>query len=297
MINLSEITIYYIGITFSPEKQKVIYASFSLMESFGKKFYEDKFIELIQRSDTIDSDTKQDMFMVYIEDEIYSIINEHYIHLSKEINISLNELNEIANFLYIIQSLEDYSSVTYRLYAEDTNKNIMVDIIESLTLLSKPRLMEIIEMIEDTFIKSLRDFITDKQDTTENIDLAHVKYIRYFFEFINNSECLGLTYFNSNFNNITLKELFSLIKTNIETYIDKTMMTNRAQAALDCLSILIVCKDSYELPLLKFKQNTSMFTNNLENVTKLEFSMLSILNDFNMFLTAKKQFEGLANAN
>ncbi len=297
MINLSEITIYYIGITFSPEKQKVIYASFSLMESFGKKFYEDKFIELIQRSDTIDSDTKQDMFMVYIEDEIYSIINEHYIHLSKEINISLNELNEIANFLYIIQSLEDYSSVTYRLYAEDTNKNIMVDIIESLTLLSKPRLMEIIEMIEDTFIKSLRDFITDKQDTTENIDLSHVKYIRYFFEFINNSECLGLTYFNSNFNNITLKELFSLIKTNIETYIDKTMMTNRAQAALDCLSILIVCKDSYELPLFKFKQNTSMFTNNLENVTKLEFSMLSILNDFNMFLTAKKQFEGLANAN
>lgn len=293
MINLAEITIYYISVTFQQELQKVIYTSFSILENFGMKFYEDKYIELIQRTDSISSDTKRDSFLLLLESDIKSIIKEHYIELNTDENIDLNELNEIASFLYIIQNLEDYTLITYRLYAEDTPKNIIADIIEYLTLLTKPRILEIISNVDQSFITSLQDYISEKQDDTEPMDNKHLKRIRHFFSFINNTECLGLKYFNKGFTNVTLKELIDLIDLDVDEYIDKTIVLNAAQAGLDCLSLLIISKDSYELPLLKFKQNTTVFTNKLENVTKLESVMLSMLNDFNMFMEVKKQEEAI----
>jgi hypothetical protein len=296
MLNLSELTLYYINVTFVPDIKKVIFNSFSLLENFGKKFYEDKLIELIQKEDSISSDTKQDTFMMLLTDEVKTIINEHSIFLNKDTNPSLDELNEIANFLYIIQSLEDYDIVSYRLHADDTPRNIIIDIIEHLTLLSKPRLMEMIEVVEPSFVEALKNFITDKQDKSENIDFQHLKQIRQFFKFIEETPCLGLTYFNISFINVNLVEFLSIANFNLDAHIDKLILTNSGQAALDCLSLLMLCKDSYELPMLKFKQNTSYFSSKLENITKLEAGMLHILNDFNVFLTAMKQEETL-NAN
>lgn len=297
MLNLAEITIYYVNNTFQPELRKSIYNAFSLLESFGKKFYEDQLIDLIQREDDITSDTKRDMFIHTVQKEIESIIKEHFIFLNTDIPITLNEMNEVANFLYIVQSLEDYSQISYRLHAEDTPRNIIVDLIDHLSLLEKPRVMEIIAHVENHFIVSLKEFIKDKEEAeTEKFDVKHLKYVRYFFKFIEEATCLGKSFFNDGYSSLTLHEFNELITLNIGVYIDKTITTNRGQAALDCLSILLVCRDSYEIPILKFKQNTTMFTHNLENITKLEASMLSMLSDFNMFLEVKKQ-EELVNAN
>ena len=297
MINLAEITVFYINTTFQPELRKTIYYSFSILETFGLKFYEEKFIELIQRDDSIDSDSKRDNFIHMLEVELTNIINQHFIFLNNDYNPTLAELTEIANFLYIIQNLEDYDLISYRLNAEDTPRNIIVDLIDYLTLIEKYRIMEIVDHIEANFIEALKTFINEREDAAEKVDFKHLKHIRHFFAFIEKSDCLGLKLFNEGFNTVvTLEELLNASKLNIVNYIDKLMMTNRAQSALDCLSLLIICKDSYELPLLKFKQNTNLFTSNLDNITKLEASMLSILNDFNLFLTAKKQEEVL-NAN
>ena len=297
MLNLAEITIYYVGNTFTPEQQKNIYAAFALLEAFGRKFYEDQLIDLIQRDSDITSDSKRDMFVHTLEKEVEKIINEHFIFLNKDLPITLDEMTEVANFLYIVQNLEDYSQISYRLHAEDTPRNIIVDLIDHLSLLEKPRLMEMIAHVEDHFVDSLKEYIKDKEEADdEKVDIKHLKHVRYFFNFIEKADCIGLTYFNNGFTSITLQQFNDLISANIASYIDKTIMTNRGQAALDCLSVLMICNDSYELPVLKFKQNTAMFTQNLENITKLEASMLSMLNDFNMYLEVQKQQEAL-NAN
>jgi len=297
MLNLAEITIYYVNNTFQYGVQKGIYKAFSLLEAFGNKFYEDQFIDLIQRDGDITSDTKRDMFYHLIQKEIKDVIKEHSIPLNEEANPTLEEMNEVASFIYIIQNLEDYDVVSYRLNAEDTPRNIVIDLIKYLSLLDKPRLMEIIAPTEYYFIDALKAFIKDKEDVIEEpIDTKHLKYIRNFLGFIENSKCLGHTFFTEGFRSLTLEEFTNLINPNIPKHIDGVIHTNRAQAALDCLSVLVVCKDSYELPVLKFKQHTTLFTNNLENVTKLETSMLSMLIDFNMYLEVNKQQEKI-NAN
>lgn len=291
MLNLSDLTLHYIENTYVDTLKNDIYQSFILLENFGLKFYEDKYLNLISKSDTISNDDKADIFIFELKTDIRSIIADHYIFLENNIEVSLNELNEIAHFLYIIQNLEDYELISYRLYAEDTPRNIVVDLIAYYSLLSKPRLLELIGSVELAFIKSLQAFIEDKTDTITSIEKKHLQHIRLFFKFINNTNCLGLRLFNDGYVRVTLEDIVNLSRIDIVNYIDDLILTNPAQAALDVLSILIICKDTYEIPLLKFKQLNYYFTSKLENVTKLEHIIFKMLDDFNMFLEVEKQRE------
>lgn len=293
MLNLSQITAYYITTTYLPIVQKTIFESFTLLESFGLQYYEDKYVELIQRSDGITSESKQDQFIFYLQADIAKIIEDHFIKINHYQTPTLEELNELAHFLYIIQSLENYDIVAYRLYSDDTPKNVLTDLITHFTLLSKPRSMELIESVSERFIDALRAYIEDKVQETNQLDKSHLTKLKMFFKFIENSPCLGLTYYEQGYINVTLEELLNLISLDVPAHIDDHIekQLNVAQAALDTLSILMLCKDTYEIPLLKFKQNSFLFTNKLEHVTKLHTAMFNMLNDFNMFLDVEKERE------
>lgn len=292
MVNINELTLYYIQVTFQPELQKVIYTSFSVLEQFGLKFYEDKLTELIQRDDTISKENKRDMFLLMIKRDIANIISEHGITLDNDADITLNDCNEIAHFLYIVQNLESYEDVAYRLHALDTPKNIVTDLIQSLTLMSKSRLLDIISEVHPNTVAALKQYIEDKEDkseTPEMIDAKRRKYINTFFTFINQTDCLGKQFYENGYTNVTLEELTNLISFNLADSIDRRIFTEQAQVALDVLSILIITKDNYTLPLMKFSKTNQLFTTKLEHVTKLQNTMLAILNDFTMYLEATNQ--------
>ena len=262
MVNISDLTAYYIATTYLPELQKDILESFSLLEAFGLKYYEDKYIELIQRKDSITSDTKQDQFLIYLQSDISRIIEDHDIHINYDETPTLEELNEIAHFLYIIQNLENYEYVSYRVHSDSTPRLIIIDLIEYYTLLKRHRVMQLISSVSDKLIEALKAYTEDKIHTTTFLDQSHLKHIYYFFKFTENHPSLGLTYFNQGYRNTTLEELLNLIDLEVDLYIDELIDTklNLPQAALDVLSLLILSKDTYEIPLLKFKQNVHLFT-------------------------------------
>lgn len=297
MININELTLYYVQVTFQPELQKVVYTSFSVLEMFGLKFYEDKYTELLQRDDTIDSDNKRANFLFKLKQDVIQIITDHGITLDHDVDYTLNDCNEIAHFLYIVQNLEDYNDIAYRLHALDTPKNIIVDLIQSLTLMSKSRLLDIIATVNPDLIASLKQYIEDKEDKLEDpevIDQKRRKYIQTFFQFIGDTDCMGKQFYESGYTNVTLEELSNLISYSFVDLFDKKVFIDPPQAALDVLSILIITKDHYNLPLMKFSKANHLFTGKLEHVTKLQSLMLAMLNDFNMHLEATNQKE-LAN--
>lgn len=289
MLNISELTGYYINTTFHEGVTENIYSSFSLLESFNSGSYEDKYISLIERSDAISNTDKSDQFIMYLESDIRAIIDAHSVYVSKDINITLNELNEVCHFLYIVQNLEDYSYISYRVNAEDTDRNIICDLIVYLTLLDKPRVMEIIESVSPNLISAIKEIAKDKYTISDEVNKLHLTTINNFFKFIKSSECLGYKYFNQGYKDVTLETLVNLLDIDLPDYIDKLTITNSAQAGLDILSLLIISKDTYELPLLKFKQFNSYFTNNLTHTTKLNYVITAILSDFGVFLNILEQ--------
>jgi hypothetical protein len=292
MFKISVITLYYITYNISPEEHKDIFTSFSLLDNFGIDYYEDKYVNLINNTD-IGNDVKQGMIKNYLRSDVYSIIKDHGILVRDESESTLYDLNEIAHFLYILQKLEDYTLILHMLTSDASARTKMVNLIANYSIISVPRIYDIIGEVSDNFIDNLIKYIEEKEQQSEGVDDKHIKHIKYFFEFIENTTCLGYKLYNAGYVGMTLIDLVNISKIDFAIAIDEVMKTNLAQAALDCLSILMICVDSYEVPVLRFKQNTHNFTNTLENVTKLEAMMLSIMNDFYMFLQVKKEQENL----
>lgn len=288
MPNLSETTIRYIDIFFQPELKPVIYSGFNILEAFGVQFFEDKYVDLISRYDTINSDSKRDSFLFMLKKDILGIIQEHFIELNTDMDLELRELNEIAHFLYIIQNLEDYSWVIYRLASNDNNKNIFISLMCHVTIYtSEIRLREIVGKVDDKFIDTLRAYIESEHESMEEvIDIHRLKYIQTFFKFINNHECLGRTLYDQGYTNMTLKELLDVLDFDVAAHIDNLVMTDLPQAALDVLSMLIITSDQYNLPILKYNQSTFYFTTHMENVTKLIGVITQMVSDFSLFLDA-----------
>jgi len=294
MLNIDEITGFFISISYSEELRKQIYYSFSLFEEFDIQFYEDKYIDLVTRENSIDVDTKRDTFILFLKQDLTAILTEHNINLDNDQDITLEELNELVHFLYIIQNLEDYSLVSYMVHSDNSSKKILISLMTRYTLLSEFRCMELIEEVKDTFIESLKLFIEDKEILPkEELDKKHIKYINTFFRFTENQPCLGNKLYKQGYSNLTLNELLNIIDFSIFDYIEKNIISNPTQIALDILSLLIITKDNYTIPLLKFKQNIGLFTSKLEYITKIESIMANILVDFNNFLEAELQKEKL----
>lgn len=53
MLNLSEQTVGYIETTFNEVMKPIIYNTFSMLETFGVSFYEDKYVDSLHREFSI----------------------------------------------------------------------------------------------------------------------------------------------------------------------------------------------------------------------------------------------------
>ena len=291
MVNLDEITLQYITVTFQPELKKVIYSSFNLLELFGSSFYEDKYVDLITRVDDIETNDKRDLFLYKLKQDMNNIIKEHRIHIDGDMEVTLDDLNEIVHFLYIVQNLEDYSEVSYILNSEGSNKEKLVNLVCSLSLISPSRLMSMLELVEPEAIQAMKTFVSDKRelDTQEALDMKRINHINNFFAFIGTNECLGKTFYENGYVNLTLEELMNIVPFSIPDLVEKQMIENKPEAVLDVLSLLVITKDGYELPLLKFTKNVGLFFNKPEDVTAAHHVMTSMISDFATFLQNKKE--------
>lgn len=273
--------------------QAVMLESFTILEGFSINFYEDKYIDIISNEMTMDMDHKRDSILMNLKKDVFDIITQHDIFLDEEMLPSLSELNEVAKFLLTVQSLEDYSYVSYRLTSDTSDKNVVVSLIDHYTNLSLVRVMELVDSVSEKFVQALKTMIQDKEkDTTEPvIDIDHNKYVHQFFAYTKNNTSLGLRLYEDGYQNLTLKELSQMLTFNIQEYVDKNITTNFAQTALDVFSLLVITKDAYNTPHQKFKNCASEFTYSTENITRLDKVILQMGVDFSMVLDNNKQME------
>lgn len=282
MLNLDNLLLNFIELNYLDTDKKTIYESFSLLENFGIKFYEDKYIELIISEKTHKED-QLDTLMYYLRLDLNDILRAHYIYLQTDMYIKLDEINEVVSFLYIIQNLEDYDLIAYRLYAQDTPENIITDLITYYTVLPKHRVMEIIFSADSRIIRATQLLIEDKIKTSSSVEEKQLLNLKAFLAFTDNADCLGKKLIYSNLKTILVKDLELILELDISDYIDSKITADKAQVILDILSVLLVCKDSYETPLLSLKKNYALFFNKEEYMLSIEPMLIKLLNDYNNF--------------
>lgn len=299
MLNLSDITGYYIEHSFTDAQKLLLLNGFTILESFNFDggFYEDKYVNLISSEDTA-SDSKHLSFMMNMTQDLANVVEQHGIVISKDIPFDLASLVEVTHGLILLANLEDYSEVAYRVNGTSDNRTILVDLLERYSTLSKCKLMESIESVGDQLIESIRDLSKDALNEESNtVDVKHKSYLDKFFKFTEQTPCLGLTLYQKGYStSLTFDELINILPYSLTSYVEKESITNLPQVALDVLSLLTLTRDDYDKPIFKLKLMSGLVSSDLQLIGRISAVILKIMNDFSMFLEVSKQ-EERANGN
>lgn len=295
MLNISEDLDNFITLAFNDYQQTLLREAFGLLEAFTLPEYEDKYLQLLYDEDGVDPTARNSLFLDKMEKDLVFLIEQHAITLTKDSSIALEDLVEILNMLVLLPNLENMSTLRYRVLSEEEPRMLFIQLLEHYTSVPLLKAMELIEDVSQSLIDSMKELCGEEcDDVREEIDRNHQNYIVKFFNFINHTECMGLDLHRQGYSNkLTVEELLRLIPTNMEEHIDNKIIRQPAETALDVLSILIITKDEYEIPLTKFKSVAELFTSNSLYITRLTHMMLGIVNDFGVYLEACKQQEKL----
>lgn len=292
MLNISDVTSFYIEHKFIDEMKALVLNAFSLMESFQLNFYEDKYIDLICKTDALSPDDVNTVFVSYLVSDLNEIITSHGVTIDPDGQPSLSDIVEVTHGLLLLANLEDYSYVRYRVNTEQVSRMTLVDLLERYTMLSRVRLMEIIGEVKETLIETLRGLTENISDEEDKLDLIHLKHVNRFFKYIEETPCLAVRLKEQGYDvSLTLEELVNLLTFDMVTYIEKTATTNLAQAALDILSLIIYTKDDFTMPVFKFKKHSALFTADTDLTMRIHNAIFAMVNDFTVFLKACEEEE------
>lgn len=296
MIKLDELTVAYITSTFTEIAQYEIHRTFELFELFGLKYYEDKYVNLLS-NENIDNSEKQDMFTSLLVTSGLEITTQHGFKLIP--NVSLTQVNEILSALYLIQNLEDYSMIEYRLSSNDDPTKVVADCLAFVTHFEWHDYLRIIESVSEAFLKGLRVFVESKtSDEAYKPDLIHKETVTAYFKFMGDTVVFGAGLLREGFTiDNTLTQLVAMGGMTLPGDLDKLAMSNPVQTAVEIVTFLILAKDTYQIPLVGFNKNTSTFLSKIEDVTKITPIVVKIINDFNSYHFSLKSAEQHQKAN
>lgn len=288
-MNLSEVTLAYIQRRFNPEISIIILQAFGALEQLGLQYYEDKFIDLVQREDDIEQEDKQDLFILFLKRDLIDVVKEHCIPIEIDEDPTLNELNELVNFIYRAQTLEDYTWISYRINGEGSSRHKLADIIEHYSLLNKARVLCLLGDTVDTFLNALGEFSEDRiQVTTEPQDNRFKAHVDRFMSFLDGHVCLGTLLFKKGYQFQTLDELLLILPYQLQDYVAKNIQQQELQIWLDVVSLMVMTKDNYDAPLLKLTKNMYRITGKPEEIIRLTTFANKLISDFNTYCEGTK---------
>lgn len=291
---LDELIVAYIESSYLPELHPILADSFTLLDRFSVPYYEDRFISLLTQPDTLTKEDTGDLFIVNLRALLLGVLEGHAVTLDADAEPNLAELNELLFFLLLVQDLEDTTQLSYRLNGSGSDKMKFIDLLVFYSRLEALRAMELIEGIGEGLILSMKMLIADK-DLLTPLDQVHRSHWNTFLNFTEKTECLGHTLNTQGFFGLNVTELLALSAVGLPTHLEKVSKISGVQAALDLLSVLMLCKDSYQTPLLFLENHTNILVPDIETATKLKLMMMSILTDLNSAKVAAKQGDSYGN--
>lgn len=258
------------------------YNVFYLAECLGLKSYDQTFVDLVAIDDGVEMDTIRDLFIEKVKRLAQECIEEHRITIDRDAVVLLDEYIEIVHFLVLVQSLEDPDVIMPRLYGLGTPRAIFTDVLSTLSHMPKWRAMEIIEAVDASLIASMQALFKDRvqaqpqQDTNHHYQLG----VQVLEQFMADSECLGLTLYRQGYCRLTWKVLENLCTVKFQEHFSKQYQNSVALCAVDFVSLALICKDTYQTPLLHLSKLMPLYLDSSEAVSKVHTVALAILSDY-----------------
>lgn len=287
MLHLQEITLSYMTHQFQPELLEVVLESCSVLQRFAVDQFEDDLINLLSVSEDMDSSDVRDQFLLRIRQAINDVLVEHLITIDQDSEPTLGELNEVASLLLTLQNLEDTNQVAYRVFGHGTGRVILLDLLNQHSTLAHHRAMEVISVVDDKLIQALQAMVDDKEKLISSNETQRACWLA-FQRFTAGVNCLGARLYKEGYFGLTFEELRDLSRFNLQTYLSESALTRPAQGALDALSLMYICRDTYQSPLLSLDKHSADLFNDAGTTGRIRVGVNSLYVDFNSWQEAQK---------
>jgi len=147
--------------------------------------------------------------------------------------------------------------------------------------------MEIVDRVGTDLIYAMRQFAQESLNDETNLDIIQMKEWKIFTAFINkNVVTIADTLRERGYSKITFNHLYQLEKERIDSALLRNEETDRPKAAVDVVSLLMMCKDTYQIPLMEFDKQIANIFSNINNVTAIKHIITQILTDYDNFKEA-----------
>lgn len=292
MLDLQDVTLEYLQHKFQPELLTVMLDACGVLQRFNLTQYEFDLVNLITQGQEMEDGDIRTIFISRVVQELDKLLTDHFIYLDEDAEPTLKERVEIALFLSLLQDLENPEQAAYRVNGYGSPKTILVDLISVYSTVPRFRAMELIANVDERLIQAMAAMLNDKTEQVGN-DIHQRELWRRFYSFINGSDCLGVRLHKEGYFGLTLEEILSLSRFSLQEYLNQAATTRIPQAALDVLSLLYICRDTYETPLLGFDKNSTTLLSEYEHITRVRGVMTAIIGDYTLWLKTYEQAQVL----
>ena len=294
IVHLSQTVYTFIDNQLPPALGRQCYMAFYLAEQLGLKEYDQTFKDLIEIDGAVEMDTIRDIFVEKVGRLMIECIAEHRIQIDPDASATMDELIEVLHFLELVQRLEDPETISMRLNGLGTPKKVFIDLLAKLSHLEEWRCMELIESVDEKLIEAMRQLTHDTMSVQAQApDEMYQLGVQALEQFVSDNECLGVTMYSSGYTRLEWSTLTALIPLDLNKHFHELSTVSLAQCALDLVSLALICKDTYQTPLLHLQKVMPVYIEDPHTVTKVNTAVLAILSDYQAVketLTQQKKF-------
>lgn len=283
MVRLPDEIKNYIYLNVCDLQIPMIIRGFDLLDKFELPFYEDKYFDVIYGRLDIDAADMTANFIELLCRDIETIIRSHKIFLNIDPSPRLEELVRIGEGLYRLQNLEDYYMVERILTTTNTNEMKFAQLMNIYTGLDLIVTLENITSVDTEFLSVLDELIQLRNNEIIEDNKPDTKRIltATFFEYIDGQDTVGGRLYNVGYDRaITFQSLSDLVPFSFIELIRQEYDKGPAYAAINILSLLMLCSDTREEPVSSYKAISETLVQDPNIISELYYLITNMHNEF-----------------
>ena len=267
----------------SPELQDELTGSMVLFEAFEYRKIYDAIPDVLYDPEE-NGDLTQSKFLGLFHDSLDSLLSMHSIGILNPSDLHIK--NQILSALYRIQHIEDPAPILIITESSFSNEEKFAKIIDIFSTLDEGTILSSIDMIPDSFIKGIQDFLyaqeAQQEEVSEEdavISSAQASNLRDFFT------CFGIENLAHEMlvNGIQAGSLADLYM----PYISGSLITDDdLQSAKNLLSFFCIASDTYTNPLAAYHQFSESLIPSHEQIMRIEVKLAELLNELRHYQKA-----------
>lgn len=272
---------FFIRDNYSTDKQELLESCFDTIDLYDLEEYDTPFINLLMEGDQHDRNELITQFETLVRNTLLYIVTIQ--HVTLNVDIDLNTLNEITNALFEVQSYEDKTTIVDLINGLYNNEEKLAELLALVSILTVDDLLSQIEYVDDELFNCLLDIYEENDlqtDTEENKEL--LDKLKSFKEFIKYDTAIGFRLIGQG----------SSYKLPFSFYIDKCKKQldtiSVEEAAKELAVLLLITEETFKSPIVEYSVRSHDIFSDIDKITKINVQLVKIFSEYEKYMSNLK---------